>query len=284
MSAAPGLARCRRPAPRQRQRQRERRATAGALADDERPAHGLRELRGDREAEADAVAHAARHERAQDRGAVLLGDARARIAHDTCPTPAPTRTSTVTSPPAGVACSAFVTRFVTICRMRSPSPSTTGCAVAPTCRSTRRAASLLALRAGRALAHGDEVDLLDVERERARLEAGEVEQVADQPLQAPGLGEHDLERRLLLVLAVDHAVRDRLHVPLDRRQRRAQLVRDAHQEVALVLARLLQLARHLLEAQRQLAELVRALRASDARRSRRARCARWPRSARAPGA
>ena len=75
-----------------------------------------------------------------------------------------------------------------------------------------------------------------------------------------GLGEHDLERRLLLLLAVDDAVRDRLDVPLDGRQRRAQLVRDAHQEVALVLARLLELARHLLEAQRELAELVGALR------------------------
>ena len=120
-------------------------------------------------------------------------------------------------------------------------------------------AGLLALGAGGALAQGDDVDLLDVERELARLETGEVEQVADQPLQAAGLREHDLERRLALVLAVDHAVGDRLDVALDGGQRRAQLVRDAHQEVALVLARLLELARHLLEAVRELAELVRAL-------------------------
>ena len=120
-------------------------------------------------------------------------------------------------------------------------------------------ASLLALGAGGALAQGDDVDLLDVERELARLETGEVEQVADQPLQAAGLRKHDLERRLPLVLAVDHAVGDRLDVALDGSQRRAQLVRDAHQEVALVLARLLELARHLLEAVRELAELVRAL-------------------------
>ena len=114
----------------------------------------------------------------------------------TCPTPAPTATSTVTSPPTGVACSAFVTRFVTICRMRSPSPSTTGSRGDVHLQVDAAAAGLLALGAGRALADGDEVDLLDVERELARLEAGQVEQVADQALQAPGLGEHDLERRL----------------------------------------------------------------------------------------
>ena len=53
-----------------------------------------------------------------------------------------------------------------------------------------------AARRPRARRASSEVDLLDVERERARLEPREVEQVADQPLQAPGLGEHDLERRL----------------------------------------------------------------------------------------
>ena len=68
---------------------------------------------------------------------------------------------------------------------------------------------------------------------------------------------------LLLLLALDDAVRDRLHVPLDRRERRAQLVRDAHQEVALVHARLLQAARHLLETQRELAELMQRLRRYD---------------------
>ena len=128
-----------------------------------------------------------------------------------------------------------------------------------------RAVELPAARSSRwapaALSHTvDQVDLLHVERELARLEMREVEQVADQALQAAGLGEHDLERRLLLVLALDDAVRDRLHVALDGGQRRAQLVRDAHQEVALVLARLLELARHVLEAQRELAELVGALR------------------------
>ena len=146
------------------------------------------------------------------------------------------------------------------------------------------AAGLLALGAGRALADVEQVDLLDVERELARLETREVEQVADQALQAAGLGEHDVERRLLLLLALDDTVRDRLHVALDGGERRAQLVRDAHQEVALVLARLLQLPRHLLEAQRQLPELVGALRLRGARRNRRARSARSRRSAPAPGA
>ena len=194
--------------------------------------------------------------------AVRLGDARARIADDDLARrPRASRRRPRPSPSAGVACRAFVTRFVTICRMRSPSPSTTGLRLrrARAGRRWRPRASSRCAPAARSQT-ASEVDLLDVEREAARLEAGEVEQVADQPLQAPGLREHDLERRLLLLLAVDHAVGDRLHVPLDRRQRRAQLVRDAHQEVALVLARLLQPARHLLEAQRELAELVGALR------------------------
>ena len=69
-------------AARQRQAQRERGAAAGALADHDRAAHRLRELGGDRQAEADAVAHVARHERAQDRGPLRLGDARAGVADD----------------------------------------------------------------------------------------------------------------------------------------------------------------------------------------------------------
>ena len=84
LGAGPGAVR----AARQRQRQRERGAAAGALADDERAAHRLRELRGDGKAEADAMAHVARHERPQDRDALRLrecpGPCRSR---STCPTP-----------------------------------------------------------------------------------------------------------------------------------------------------------------------------------------------------
>ena len=121
-------------------------------------------------------------------------------------------------------------------------------------------ASLLALRADGALAGGRRRRPPRLERELARLQPSQIEQVADQPLETPGLSQHDLERRVALILAVDDAVRDRLDMPLDGRQRSAQLVRDAHQEVALVLVRLLQLARHLLERRRELAQLVRALR------------------------
>ena len=71
----------------QRQGERERRPATDAFADDERAAHRLRELRGDGQAEADAVTHVARHERPQDRRALGLGDAGACVAHDHVPDP-----------------------------------------------------------------------------------------------------------------------------------------------------------------------------------------------------
>ena len=83
----------------------------------------------------------------------------------TRPTPSASNTSTATSPSAGVASRAFVTRFVTICKTRSPSPSTTGLASARTCRLTwRPRASSRCAPTARAQTAG-EVDLLDVERE-----------------------------------------------------------------------------------------------------------------------
>ena len=79
----------------------------------------------------------------------------------------------------------------------------------------------------------DEVDVHPREREAPRLEAGEVEQVADQPLEPRRLGRDHRVGRLALGLALDDAVGERPDVPLDRGQRRAQLVRDAHQEVGV---------------------------------------------------
>ena len=54
----------------------------------------------------------------------------------------------------------------------------------------------------------------------------------------------------------DDALAQRGHVAADRRQRRAQLVRDRHQEVALELLGLGELAGHVLEALRQVSDLA----------------------------
>ncbi len=143
-------------------------------------------------------------------------------------------------------------------------------------RSTDARARVGATRVRGVGAERVEIDLLAVQREAPGLELREVEQVADQALQAVGLGEHDVERRLLLVGVVEDPVGDQLHVALDRRQRGAQLVRDAHQEVALVLVRLPQLARHPLEARGEQAELVAPLAAQLHVVHGRGRCARSP--------
>ena len=57
---------------------------------------------------------------------------------------------------------------------------------------------------------------------------------------------------------VDQPVAERVDVPLDRRQRRAQLVRDGHQELALALLGRGESRRHLVEALGEVRDLVAA--------------------------
>ena len=114
---------------------------------------------------------------------------------------------------------------------------------------------LLAERARGLLEQRLEPDLLAHDPELVRLEAGQVEQVADQPVEAAHLLVHGLERLVELVGA-DHALGDGLDVARDGRERRPQLVRDAHQEVALELVDLAQAVDHALEPGGELAELV----------------------------
>ena len=87
------------------------------------------------------------------------------------------------------------------------------------------------------------------------LEPGQVEQVADQPVEPAHLLVHGLERLVELVGA-DHALGHGLDVARDRGERRPQLMGDAHQEVALQLVHLAQAVDHALEPGRELAELV----------------------------
>ena len=72
----------------------------------------------------------------------------------------------------------------------------------------------------------------ELDAEVLGVEAGEVEQVGDQPVQPLRLAEHDLAD-LRGLLGGDDAVGERLGVPGDRGQRRAQVVRHRQQELAL---------------------------------------------------
>ena len=100
-----------------------------------------------------------------------------------------------------------------------------------------------------------EADLLAHDPELVRLEPGQVEQVADQPVEPAHLLVHGLERLVELVGA-DHALGDGLDVARDGGERRPQLVGDAHQEVALELVDLAQPVDHALEPGGELAQLV----------------------------
>ena len=100
-----------------------------------------------------------------------------------------------------------------------------------------------------------EVDRLAAHRELGAVHPCEVEQVADEPLQATRL-QHDRARRLV---GVERTVGETLGVAADGGQRRLQLVAHREQEVALGLARRGQLLGHLVERERQRGELARSL-------------------------
>ena len=108
----------------------------------------------------------------------------------------------------------------------------------------RRAASTPRSRADgwnavdRLVDHRAGVDRRGVERELVGVEAGEVEEVGDEALEPARLGRDHLARRgCCSSRPLDGAVGDRLRVPADRRERRAQVVRHAQEERALVPAR-----------------------------------------------
>ena len=89
-----------------------------------------------------------------------------------------------------------------------------------------------------------------------RVQLGEVEHVADEPAEPLRLGGDDLERRLGQLGIGDDAFAQGGDVAADRGQRRAQLVRDGHEEVALALLRLRETGRHLAKALREMTDLV----------------------------
>ena len=92
-------------------------------------------------------------------------------------------------------------------------------------------------------------------RERALVEAGQVEQVADEPLEPLRLLDDDRRR----LRDRHHAVEERLAVAADRGQRRLELVADREQERALGVLRAVEVVGELVEALGERGDLGRAL-------------------------
>ena len=101
---------------------------------------------------------------------------------------------------------------------------------------------------------------------RCGVQLGEIENVADEPLEAHRLGGDDVVRRVLQLRVVDEPVPQRVDVTLDRGQRRPELVRDGHQELALALLGGREPRRHLVEPLGEQADLVAAASGRDANR------------------
>ena len=151
------------------------------------------------------------------------------------PPPPPRRSSDAsprsTRPPSGVQWSAFESRFETICRTRSPSVTITGARRRARGRSRSTAPSPLPRTSRRRARRGPHVDLLPQERETARVELGEVEDVTDEALEprassaTPRATAAAAPRPRTRPLAARRLAADRC-------QRRAQLVRHRHEEVA----------------------------------------------------
>ncbi len=92
-----------------------------------------------------------------------------------------------------------------------------------------------------------------LQRDRARLEAGEIEQLLDQPTEPLDLREHGLEG---LGIGRGHAVDEVLEHDLERGDGRAELVGHVGHEVAPHPVGLGQLRGHLVERPGQFADLV----------------------------
>ena len=167
--------------------------------------------------------------------------------------------ATPIDPPSGVQRNAFLRRFVITWRTRSPSVMIVG-AVSDAAQRVRDLAPprLVAERAVRLLDEAAHVDLLRVHREPVGAELREVEHVADEPLEPRRLVRDDVERGADELRVVDEPVPQRVDVPLDRGQRRPELVRDRHQELALALLGRREPRGHLVEALGEVRDLASA--------------------------
>ena len=146
------------------------------------------------------------------------------------------RSSTRTSPPRGVNFSAFPTRLLTSWTIRSRSKrSSTGSA--GTALDQRDAALLgeLGMRLDHRAHRVAQVALADVEREDARVDARQVEQVVAHPLEAADLLARPLEE-LARVVLVDRPVALEFGEGSQRGDRRPQLVRHVGDELPQPIA------------------------------------------------
>ena len=101
-----------------------------------------------------------------------------------------------------------------------------------------------------------EVDRRDVQRHRARLDAGQVEQLLRHPQHALRLLVDDLSRAPLLGPGLQAAVDQRLAEADEARQRRLELMGDVGEEVALHPPRILNTLGHTVEGGSEQADLV----------------------------
>ena len=185
---------------------------------------------------------------------------------DTSTSLTPSDIARPTVPPSGVHWIAFARRLETIWRTRSPSVTRTTPSMVDS-SSVRPARLRLRLeRRVRALAEDAHVDFLAQDREAPRVELREVEDVTDEPLEPSSLLGDDVERAAPRLLVLEHAVAQRRDVTANRRQRRPQLVRDGHEEVARQLLRLREPRRHLAEPRAEALDLAVRRPAREARR------------------
>ena len=104
--------------------------------------------------------------------------------------------------------------------------------------------------------HRPDVGVDGADGELAAAEAGQVEQVLDQPGQADGLGVDAEQGAAALGRVVDGAVEQRLGVALDGGERGLELVADAGQERPLLALGPLQAGGHVVEGRRHLGDLA----------------------------
>ena len=121
------------------------------------------------------------------------------------------------------------------------------------------------LLAHRVLEQRLDAELGALERHRARLEPGQVEELLHEPAEPLDLGEHRAER---LGIGLGDAVDEVLEHRLQRGDRRAQLVRHVGDEVAAHAVGLGELGGHLVERAGELADLVARGRGDPPARSR----------------
>ena len=107
--------------------------------------------------------------------------------------------------------------------------------------------------AQREVEHRLDLELLAVERQRARLEAGEIEELLHEAAEPFDLRQHRRER---LGVGLVHTVDDVLEHGLQRGDRRAQLVAHVGDEVAAHAVGLGELGGHLVERPGERADLV----------------------------